>query len=50
MSFSLSFQKGVLDDLVAGECPLTGTVMIESVDLPLLPQSELDSERAAWEI
>jgi len=42
--------QNALDNLVAGECPLTGTVMIESVDLPLLSVEDLDAERAAWEI
>ena len=42
--------QGQLDDLVAGECPLTGTVMIESVGMPLLSGIDEAAERAAWDI
>ena len=39
-----------LDDIVAGECPLTGAVMIDSITAPLLDPAEEKAERASWEI
>ena len=35
---------------MAAECPLTGTLMIEAVDEPLLSPAEADDERSGWEI
>ena len=38
------------DNLIAAECPLTGSIMIDSIDRPLVSPEQLEAEAATWEI
>lgn len=41
--------RAALDDMIAGECPLCGDLMIKLVERPFLAENELDVVRQ-WEI
>ena len=48
MPSKLELVQAEIDDLIAGECPLCGDIMIRDIDKPFIEDSEFQSVMNAW--